>query len=381
VRLHAGSQSRASTAPCRFGSKLPVRSELLKAVARVVVKVGTGVLTDSRKLPDLAQMEQLVAQIAHQRQAGKEVLLVSSGAVGAGMGALGHAKRPSDLAELQACAAVGQSRLMATYDKLFGAFGLSVAQVLLTHDDLEHHERHLNARNTLVTLLRHGVVPIINENDVVSFTELKFGDNDKLAALVASLLPADLLVILTTVDGVIENFGKPNARTLPTIERIDASIEKLAGGTDSATAVGGMTSKIQAAKIAVRSGIPLIIASGKEKQGLTRALAGEPEGTLFVPRQGRLQGRKRWIAFFHHPKGALFVDDGARKALREQGRSLLPPGVTRCEGEFAAAEVVRICDLNGTEFARGIAAFSSAEILEGKLRRVEVVHRDNLVVL
>ena len=346
-----------------------------------MVKVGTGVLTDSRKQPDLAQMQQLVAQIAEQRQAGKEIVLVSSGAVGAGMGVLGHAKRPKDLAELQACAAVGQSRLMATYEKLFGAFGLSVAQILLTHDDLEHHERHLNARNTLVTLLSHGIVPIINENDVVSVTELKFGDNDTLSALVAALLPADLLLILTTVDGVIENFGKAGARTIPFIERIDASIEALAGGTTSATAVGGMESKIQAAKIAVRSGLPLVIASGRKKQTLARVIAGEEEGTMFVPRPTRLQQRKRWIAFFHHPHGTLFVDAGARKALREAGKSLLPPGISRCEGSFEAGEVVRICDLDGTEFARGIVAFNSADIRGGQLRRVEVVHRDNLVIL
>jgi glutamate 5-kinase len=358
-----------------------VRSELFRDVTRIVVKVGTGVLTDSRKQPDPTQMEQLVAQIAEQRQAGKEIVLVSSGAVGAGMGALGYAKRPNELAELQACAAVGQSRLMAIYEKLFGAFDLSVAQILLTHDDLEHHERHLNARNTLVTLLDHGVVPIINENDVVSFTELKFGDNDKLSALVASLLPADLLIILTTVDGVIENFGKANPRTIPTIERIDAALETLAGGTDSTTAVGGMASKIQAAKIAVRSGIPLVIASGKKRQAISRVVAGEDEGSLFVPKPTRLQGRKRWIAFFHHPKGALFVDAGARKALRDSGKSLLPPGIARCEGEFQAEEVVRICDLDGTEFARGIAAFSSVEIKARNLHRVEVVHRDNLVIL
>ena len=346
-----------------------------------MVKLGTGVLTDSRKQPELAQMEQLVGQVAEQRRAGKEVVLVSSGAVGAGMGVLGHQKRPRELAELQACAAVGQSRLMATYEKLFGAFGLSVAQILLTHDDLEHHERHLNARNTLVTLLNRGIVPIINENDVVSVTELKFGDNDKLSVLVASLLPADLVIILTSVDGVIENFGKANARTLSRVERIDAALEAMAGGTDSATAVGGMSSKIDAAKIAVRSGIPLVIASGRKKQAIARILAGEEEGTLFVPRPTRLQGRKRWIAFFHHPKGTLFVDAGAKKALREGGKSLLPPGIARCEGDFHAEEVVRICDLDGTEFARGIAGFSSAEIRSGQLRRVEAVHRDNLVIL
>jgi glutamate 5-kinase len=354
---------------------------LLKDATRIVVKLGTGVLTDSRKQPDLAQMEQLVAQMAGLRQAGKEIVLVTSGAVGAGMGVLGYESRPAELAEKQACAAVGQSRLMATYEKLFGKFNLTVAQVLLTHEDLEHHERHLNARNTLVTLLNRGVIPVINENDAVSITELKFGDNDTLSALVSSLLPADLLVILTTVDGVIENFGRADPKTISVIEQIDTAIEGLAGGTTSATAVGGMKSKIEAAKIVVRSGIPLVIASGMKKSGLARILAGEDEGTLFVPRPGRLQGRKRWIAFFHHPKGALFVDDGARHALREKGRSLLPPGVARCEGGFAAGDVVRICDLDGTEFARGIARFDSEAVRARQLPKEELVHRDDLVIL
>jgi glutamate 5-kinase len=358
-----------------------MRRQLLENVTRIVVKLGTGVLTDVRKQPDLAQMEQLVTQMAGQRNAGKELVLVTSGAVGAGMGVLGYDKRPVEVAELQACAAVGQSRLMATYEKLFSAFGLAVAQVLLTHDDLQHHERHLNARNALVTLLSRGVVPIINENDVVSITELKFGDNDKLSALVASLLPADLLVILTTVDGVIENFGKANPKTIPVIEKIDARVEKMAGGTDSVTAVGGMASKVQAAKIVIRSGIPLVIASGKKKNVLGQIVAGADEGTLFVPQPAGLRGRKRWIAFFHHPQGSLFVDDGAKKALREAGKSLLPPGVARCEGEFDAGEVVRICDLDGTEFARGIARFNAAEVRGRKLARVEIVHRDDLVIL
>jgi glutamate 5-kinase len=354
---------------------------LLNDISRIVVKVGTGVLTDSRKQPDPAQLEQLVAQMAEQRRAGKEIIFVTSGAVGAGMGALGYEKRPSELAELQACAAVGQSRLMAIYEQLFVKHDLHVAQVLLTHDDLEHHERHLNARNTLVTLLSRGVVPIINENDAISFTEIKFGDNDTLSALVAALLPADLLVILTTVDGVIENFGKANPKTIATIEAIDGALETLAGGTDSATAVGGMKSKIQAAKIAVRSGIPLVIASGRKKTVLARVLAGETEGTVFVPQTNKLRGRKRWIAFFHHPKGALVVDDGAKTALREKGKSLLPPGIARCEGEFASGDVVRICDRDGTEFARGITGFGAADIRGRKLQRVEVVHRDNLVIL
>jgi len=358
-----------------------VQRDSLKSVSRIVVKLGTGVLTDSRKLIDPEQLAQIVAQVVALRRAGKEVVLVTSGAVGAGMGALGFESRPTELAEKQACAAVGQTRLMAVYEKLFGVHGLVVAQVLLTHDDLEHHERHLNARNTLVTLLGRGVVPIINENDAVSFTEIKFGDNDKLSALVAALLPADLLVILTTVDGVIENFGGPNAKTIPVIEKIDAAIQDLAGGTTSETAVGGMKSKVEAAKIAVRSGIPLVIASGRNRQVLAQILAGEEQGTLFIAKPNRLRGRKRWIAFFHHPQGALFVDPGARVALREKGKSLLPPGVARCEGNFAAGDVVRICDLDGMEFARGLARFDSAAVREHKLPKEELVHRDDLVIL
>jgi glutamate 5-kinase len=346
-----------------------------------VVKLGTGVLTDERKQPDLAQMQNIVAQVAALRQSGKEVAIVTSGAVGAGMGALGYNKRPSELAEMQACAAVGQSRIMATYGQLFEKFGLTVGQVLLTHDDLQHHDRHLNARNTLVRLMQHGVVPIINENDAVSFTEIKFGDNDKLSALVACLMPADLLIILTTVEGVIQNFGKPNASVLSLIENIDQGLENEAMGTTSATAVGGMSSKLQAAKISMRSGIPLVIASGRKKGVLNSILQGEETGTMFVPRAAKLAGRKRWIAFFHHPKGALFVDEGARGALRDQGKSLLAPGVKRIEGQFSAGDVVKICDVNGTEFARGLAKVDASALVRGEQSKDVVVHRDNLVVL
>ena len=355
--------------------------ESLKQAARIVVKLGTGILTDSRKQPDPNQMERLVAQLAAQRKAGREIVVVTSGAVGAGMGVLGHEKRPSELAELQACAAVGQSRLMAVYERLFARFELNIAQVLLTHDDLQHHERHLNARNTLVTLLAHGVVPIINENDAISFTELKFGDNDKLSALLACLLPADLLVILTTVDGVIENFGKAHPRTIPLIEEIDDTIEKLAGGTKSSTAVGGMASKIQAAKIVARAGIPLLIASGNKKNVLADILSGAEEGTLFVPNADKLRGRKRWIAFFHAARGAVYVDEGCKTALRENGRSLLSPGIIRAEGTFATGEVVRVCDQNGTEFARGIIRCGSSDLVSRPTVKMEVIHRDDLVLL
>jgi glutamate 5-kinase len=358
-----------------------MRSDVLKNIQRVVVKLGTGVLTDAQKQPDLAQLEQLVDQMARQHAAGREVVLVTSGAVGAGMGVLGHSKRPAELAELQACAAVGQSRLMSVYERLFAKHNIHVAQVLLTHADLEHHERHLNARNTLVRLVQHRIVPIINENDAVSFTEIKFGDNDKLSALVACLLPADLLIILTTVEGVIENFGAANARLLPRIEEISDAIESSAQGTTSATAVGGMTSKIDAAKIVIRSGIPLVIASGRKKDVLASVTAGADEGTLFIPKPSKLASRKRWIAFFHRPAGSLFVDDGAKKALREKGRSLLLPGVARCEGHFKAGDVISIRDANGTEFARGLAKASSAEIGSKSLAKPDVVHRDNLVIL
>jgi glutamate 5-kinase len=353
----------------------------LNALERWVVKVGTGVLTDAGKRPDLRRIKQLVSQIARECKAGREIVLVTSGAVGAGMGALGFGRRPADLAELQACAAVGQSRLMGLYTSLFEEHGLGVAQVLVIHDDLRHHDRHLNARNTLVTLLDHGLVPIINENDAVSTTELKFGDNDRLAALVACLLPADLLVVLTTTDGLLEHYGKRHARTVDRVTSVDNDIERLAGGTKSETAIGGMTTKIEAARIVMSSGIPMVIASGLKRDTLKRIGRGEPEGTLFVPAARKLRGRKRWIAFFHHPRGTLVVDDGAKQALREQGKSLLPPGVRRCDGEFDAGEVVRVCDVEGTEFARGQSSFGAAEIREGHLKRVEIIHRDDLVIL
>jgi glutamate 5-kinase len=358
-----------------------------------VVKLGTGVLTDSRKQIEPAQLEQIVAQVAALRKAGKEVVVVTSGAVGAGMGALGFDTRPADLAEKQACAAVGQSRLMSTYEKLFAKHDLVVAQVLLTHDDLEHHERHLNARNTLVTLLGHGVVPIINENDAVSFTEIKVGDNDTLSALVASLLPADLLVILTTVDGVIKNFGQATAKVISTIGQIDADLEKIAGGTTSETAVGGMATKIQAAKIVVRSGIPLVIASGRKQDALSNILAGADEGTLFIAQEGKLRGRKRWIAFGLLPMGKLYIDAGAVKALCESRKSLLAAGITQVEGEFMADDAIQICNLEGKEIARGLANYSRQEIEKIKGHHSEeiaailgyagpetIVHRDNLVL-
>ncbi len=358
-----------------------MRSEFLSQIRRVVVKLGTGVLTDTQKQPDLAQMRQLVSQVAALRKEGRQVVLVTSGAVGSGMGILGLQKRPTELAALQACAAVGQSRLMATYEKLFMRHGIAVGQVLLTHEDLEDHTRHFSARETLLQLLSREVVPIVNENDAVSTTELKFGDNDKLSALVATLLSADLLFILTTVDGVIEQFGEPGAKRISVIESITDQVENLAGGTSSATAVGGMKTKIQAARIVVRAGIPLVIAAGHKRHVMRDVLAGKDEGTLFLPAPRGLNPRQRWIAFFNHPQGRLRVDDGARKVLVEKPCSLLLPGVRKTDGEFKKGAVVSVCDRRGKEFARGVSRHDADSIRTGKLEDTVVIHRDHLVVL
>ena len=358
-----------------------MREEHLKEVSQIVIKFGTGILTNARNLPDLKQIEQLVNQVAALHRTGKEVIVVSSGAVGAGMGALGLTKRPSLLPKLQACAALGQSQLVATYQDFFSRKDILTAQVLLTHEDLKDHDRHLNARNTLATLMSDGIVPIVNENDAVSFTELKFGDNDALSALVASLLPVDLLVILTTTEGVIKGFGTPQAQRLGVIERIDRGIESLARGTRDATATGGMVTKIQAAKIASRSGIPTLIGSGRKKHILKHMMAGKDEGTLILPSAAKLKGRKRWIAFFHHPHGRLVVDEGAKTALREHGKSLLAKGLIRVEGPFRNKDIVSICDAEGIEFARGIAAFDADQFSRDSLPEKVAVHRNNLVIL
>ena len=358
-----------------------MREEIFQNVSQIVIKFGTGILTDENNLPDPKQIEQLVNQVAALHRAKKEVIVVSSGAVGAGMGALGLKKRPTLLPQLQACAALGQSQLIATYQEYFAKKGILTAQVLLTHEDLKDHDRHLNARNTLATLMAQGIVPIVNENDAVSYTELKFGDNDALSALVASLLPVDLLVILTTAEGVIEHFGTAQAKRLSVIEKVDRHIESIARGTTAVTATGGMATKVLAAKIASRSGIATLIASGTKKHILKHMLAGKDEGTLILPTKAKLKGRKRWIAFFHKPLGSLVVDEGAKAALRENGKSLLAKGLIRTEGEFSKNDIVSICDAEGTEFGRGMAAFSSKQMSESEATGKVVVHRNNLVIL
>jgi glutamate 5-kinase len=363
-----------------------------KKPGRIVVKLGTGVLTSGVGQIDLSRIESVCAEIASIRADGVEVIVVSSGAVGLGMGLLGLARRPSEIARKQACAAVGQSLLMQTWQAGFRPHGLSVAQVLLTHEDLRARSRYLGVRETLGQILAYGAVPIINENDAVSAAEIQFGDNDTLSAMVSSLLGADYLVILSTAPGLIDLKG--SRQIIPVVEKITPEIEAMAGGTTSETAVGGMVSKISAARHATRAGCGVFIASGSEPRVLRRLLAGNGPGTFFVPSGLPLEARKRWLAFFHRPAGTLSINACAVPIIREQGRSLLAVGVTGAAGRFSEGDVVDIAGPDGTALARGKVSFSSDDIalLAGKQgievralfpgrKRIEVVHRDNLVVL
>jgi glutamate 5-kinase len=353
---------------------MKLREEILAKANRIVIKLGTGLLTDAENHLALGQIERLVAQLAALHQQKKQIILVSSGAIGAGMAELGLKQRPKKLDELQAAAAIGQSKLMAVYDKLFGTFGITVAQVLLTHDDLKNRTRHLNAHNTLATLLAHGAVPIINENDTVSVDEIKFGDNDRLGALTATLIDADLLVILSHVDGLLDGEG----HVVAAVPEITHAIESLAGGTDRTTSVGGMISKIDAAKIVTRAGIPLVIANGNRENVVRDVLAGEEVGTIFLPHADKLASRKRWIAFFQRPAGTVVVDDGAKQALCANGKSLLAKGIVSTDGKFDEGDLVSIRDRNQVEFARGLAKVGSIQI---KSASGVVIHRDDMVIL
>jgi glutamate 5-kinase len=359
---------------------------------RVVVKLGTGVLTHGVGQLDEPRIAAVCAQLAALRARGAEVIVVSSGAVGLGMGALGLAKRPAELSRKQACAAIGQSLLMQTWQRGFAPLGLTVAQVLLTHEDLRARARHLGVKATLRQLLDYGVVPVINENDTVSAAEIKFGDNDTLSALVASLIEADHLVILSTAPGLIDFRG--TKQIVPVVEKITPEIEAMAGGTTSETATGGMISKISAAKLATKSGCGVFIASGAEPGILEKLFSGRGPGTFFVPSGLPLTAKKRWLAWFQRPAGTLHVNAGAAAALRERGTSLLAAGITSAEGEFAAGDVVNIAAPDDTVIARGTSSFSSSEtaLIAGKKgdemrtlhpsrKHLEVVHRDDLVLL
>lgn len=366
---------------------------LVEHAQKIVVKVGTSTLTHKNGKLNLEQIERLVRQLSDLRNQGKDVVLVSSGAIGAGMGKLNLEQRPKTIPEKQAVAAVGQGILLHIYEKMFSEYGQATAQLLLTKADLEHRQRFLNGRNTLLTLLKFGVIPIVNENDTVAFEEIKFGDNDTLAALVGTLIDADLILLLTDIDGFYD--GDPrknkNAKRISVVETINEEIEGLAGNVGSKFGSGGMITKITAARIAVNAGIPLMIGHGAEDNILRRLTSGEDVGTLFLPVEMKPHLRKSWIAFGSHVGGRIIIDDGAKEALLHKGKSLLPSGVTAVEGDFSAGAVVQIVDLQGKEFARGITNYSWIELNRIKGQKCkdicsilgykdydEVIHRDNL---
>ncbi|MGO0123542.1 glutamate 5-kinase [Desulfothermobacter acidiphilus] len=371
-----------------------MKRESFQHCRRLVVKVGTSSLTHPSGELHLEQMAKLVNELALAHREGREVLLVTSGAIGAGMGKLGLKGRPRTIPEKQACAAVGQSQLMQIYERFFASYGITVGQVLLTRDDLAHRRRFLNARNALRTLLEYRVIPIVNENDTVAVDEIRLGDNDTLSALVASLISAQLLVILSDVEGLYTGDPRqdPNVRLISEVEKLTPEIWALAGGPGSCLGSGGMSTKLEAARIASRSGCPMIIARASLPEVLPRLLAGEEIGTVFWPRE-RLRERRRWLLFGAQVKGRICVDAGAALALRQEGKSLLPSGIVAVEGDFEAGHVISIVDPEGKEIARGLVNYSAAEVarimghqtseiesLLGCRLYDEVVHRDNLVL-
>lgn len=368
----------------------------LVAAKRIVVKVGTSTLTHSTGKLNLLRIERLVRELSDLANQGKEIILVTSGAVGAGMDRLGLTEKPKTIPEKQAAAAVGQGILMHTYEKLFGEYGQVVAQILLTKEDSVNRKRYANIRNTMLSLLQSRVIPIINENDVVAVDELKIGDNDTLSASVASIIDADVVIILSDVEGVYTANPQTNtnAKLIGIITDITKEIEDLAGGPGTTRGTGGMYTKIQAAKIAVSSGVAMIIASGGRDGVVRDILQGLDIGTIFLSRENRLHIRKRWLAFGARIHGAVKVDKGCEQALLADGSSLLAAGVTTVEGSFEQGNTIRILTVEGREIARGIVNYNAddaqkiigahtneiADIL-GYKPYDEVVHRDNLVVL
>jgi glutamate 5-kinase len=368
--------------------------ELLTGADRLVVKVGTSSLTHPDGKLNLLQLEGLARELVNLKQQGREVVLVTSGAIGAGMGKMGLTERPKAMPEKQALAAIGQGILMHMYEKYFDEFGSVVAQVLLTRDDITHRERYLNARNTLLTLLRLGAIPIINENDTVTFEEIKFGENDTLAALVAGLIDADLLVMLSDIDGLYTADPRrdSSARLIPVVEEITSEVEDLAGGTGSTLGSGGMMTKINAAKIACSLGIPMVLVNGANNNVFRDIVAGVNPGTIFVPREQPMNSRKGWIAYASKTNGTIYLDYGAEKAIVEKGKSLLPSGIIKVEGTFTRGCAVSIVGSCG-EIARGIVNYGSEDIekIKGSQSKEiinilgykdddEVIHRDNLTI-
>ena len=360
------------------------------------MKVGSSILASVEKGLLYDVFSHLTKEISDLKRQGYEIVLVSSGAIAAGMEKLGYKTRPQAITQKQATAAVGQTRLMKIYEDYFSRYQQMVAQILLTHDDLSHRRRFLNARNTLLTLLELGIIPIINENDTVVVDEIKFGDNDNLSALITNLIGADLLIILTDIDGLCDSDPRvnPHARCIPLVEEIDADLEGIVGETKSEISVGGMISKIQAARKASRFGIPTVVARGNKEGVLHQILKGKEIGTLILPKRDALSSRKHWIAFNPKPKGDVIVDDGAKKAVIQKGKSLLPSGVMKIRGNFNRGDLVTCLGPRGKEFARGLVNYSATEL--EKIRGLrsnqiestlgykysdEVIHRDDLVVL
>src|SRR5438552_2897433 len=328
----------------------PVRQEVITLAHTVVVKVGTNVLAGPDGQLNAERLQSLADQVQRLREQGRKVALVSSGAIGAGVGRLGLDKRPSDLRHLQACAAVGQGFLMRAYEECLARHGTHTAQILLTAGDFDNRTRYLNARNTILTLFEWNVLPIINENDTVSVAEIRFGDNDHLAAMVTNLLQAPLLVLLTSVDGLYASdpVGDPEARPLTTVPQIDANILDMAGSSKTSLGSGGMRSKLRAARLATAAGESVLMANGNIPDILDLLFAGEPVGTLFLPHGGTVPAWKRWLGFTARPRGRLVVDAGARQAVERGGRSLLPIGVVRVAGTFSKGDVVALCEAEGT---------------------------------
>lgn len=364
--------------------------------SKIIVKIGSSLLTADGRGLDHQSLGQWADQIATQWQQGRQTLLVSSGAVAEGLARLGWNSRPENLNELQAAAAVGQAGLLQAYETHFQRHGQRTAQILLTHDDLSHRQRYLNARSTLATLISHRVVPIINENDTVVIEEIRFGDNDTLGALVANLIEAELLLILTDQPGLYEADPRlnPNAKLISTANARDPRLDQMAGGSRSGLGRGGMATKIRAARLAARSGTATVIADGRERNVITRIIAGEPLGTFLIPDSEPLMARKRWLVGHFRVKGRLFLDHGAAKAITQKGSSLLPIGVKSVEGNFQRGDVVACYDQKNNEIARGLINYNTDEALRicgkpsnqiatilGYVDEPELVHRDNLVLL
>jgi glutamate 5-kinase len=365
-------------------------------VKRLVVKIGSNILSDKKEGIDTTRISSIARDIHALHEKGYEVVVVSSGAIAAGMRKLGLKEKPKDIKLKQAAAAVGQSRLMWAYERSFSEYEMKAAQVLLTRDDLSDRKRYINAKNTLLTLLTYKIIPVINENDTVAMDEIKFGDNDYLASLVAGLVEAEQLVILSDVDGLYTEDPRQSAKAklIECVEEITPELERKAGGTGSIVGTGGMYSKLLAAKRAMSYGIAVHIISGRKDGLLLSLIEGTQTGTMFKPRQERLSSRKGWIAYGSRSKGNLVIDDGASKALIEGGKSLLPSGIITVEGLFDIGDAVSCVDARGHRVAKGLTNYSSSETekIKGKktteIEKVlgykysdEVIHRDNLVVV